>query len=147
MVKIRVVFFRRYYDGKRGGDNAELELDEVCNRFESNIVGADIRFKRMGGEAFYYWMLFWFNPRPDIAEGRIGGLRNICPYPGDDDLPLGTDLSELLCLKPPLADASKGYLYFDGSTPCDIAGREPDPQAQSGAVDRRERLRRFFHVR
>lgn len=114
MVKIRVVFFRRYYDGKRGGDNAELELEEIRSRFESNIAGADIRFKRMGGEEFYYWMLFWFNPRPDIAQARIGGLRKVCPYPGDDDLPLGTDLSELLCLKPPRADASQGFLYFDG---------------------------------
>jgi len=113
MVKIRVVFFRKYYDGRRGSENAELELEEVCSRFESNIIAGDIRYRRMTGEDFYYWLLFWFNPRPDIAGGRISDLRKCCPYPGDDELPLGTDLSVLLCRKPPTADAKKGYMYFD----------------------------------
>lgn len=112
--RIRVCLYRRYTETPSAINSPEFELEEVCDRFESNLESTEIRFKRMTGQEFYYWMLFWFNPRPEIAGGHISGLREVAPYPGDDDLPLGADLSEMLCLTAPRSDAKKGYMYFDG---------------------------------
>lgn len=111
--RIRVVLYRRYTDRVSSGHSPENELTDVCERFESNLDGTGIRHRRMTGQDFYYWMLFWFNPRPSVADGKVSELRNVAPYPGDSNLPLGSDLSEMLCMTPPRTDVKKGYMYFD----------------------------------
>jgi conjugative transfer ATPase len=110
--RIRMVIYRKYNESTPVED-PELELQDMTETLEANMDTMGIRFRRMTGEDFYYWMLFWFNPRPAVTQGRLDELRAACPYPGDEDLPIGSDLSELLCLNRPYFDEDKGYVYFD----------------------------------
>ncbi|MEM7258532.1 MAG: TraC family protein, partial [Pseudomonadota bacterium] len=110
--RIRMVIYRKYNESTPVEDPA-LELQDMTETLEANMDTMGIRFRRMTGEDFYYWMLFWFNPSPSVTGGRLDELRAACPYPGDDDLPIGSDLSELLCLNRPYFDDEKGYVYFD----------------------------------
>ncbi len=110
---VRMVIYRKYAQNKPV-DDPELELTDICDKCESNLAGVGIKFRRMNGEDFYWWMLLWFNPRPPSANGNVANLHTVAPYPGDEDLPIGSDLAEILTLSRPEADEKKGYLYFDG---------------------------------
>ncbi len=110
---VRMVIYRKYAENKPSED-PETELDDVCEKCESNLAGIGIKFHRMTGEDFYWWMLLWFNPRPPAAGGNVANLHSVAPYPGDDDLPIGSDLAEILTLNRPFADETKGFIYFDG---------------------------------
>lgn len=135
MCRVRVVIYRRY-TAARPRETTEYELEQVADRLESNLEGANIQFRRMDGGAFYYWMLFWLNPRPAIAEGDISRLHDVAPYPGDEALPLGRDLSELLCLSRPSFDQDKGIVWLDDlpHTVLQVQGmrRKPRPAHISG---------------
>jgi len=114
MSRLRMTVYRKYASSKPAFEHPESELQDVCQKIESNLEGIGIRNKRMDGEAFFWWMLLWFNPRPLVTNGNVAELHNVIEYPGDEDLPIGNDLAELLTLSRPVADEEKGYLYFDG---------------------------------
>jgi len=114
MSRLRMTVYRKYASGKPAVEHPENELDDVCQKIESNLDGIGINFKRMDGEAFFWWMLLWFNPRPMVTNGNVAALHDVISYPGDEDLPIGSDLAESLTLSRPVASEEKGYLYFDG---------------------------------
>ena len=110
--RIRMVIYRKYSE-ERPKEDPEIELQDMAETLEANLETIGIGYRRMEGIDFYYWMLFWFNPQPAVTGGRVDQLRSACPYPGDDDLPIGHDLSEMLCLNRPYFDEEKGFVYFD----------------------------------
>lgn len=114
--RIRAVVYRRHdargaapQDGLAPAD----ELRTVCDRFRDALRQGGIAAWRYSGRDFYDWLLPWFNPRSGIAPGGAAELLKAVPYPGDDDLPFGRDLAELLLLSKPRSDAASGRWYFD----------------------------------
>jgi len=114
MSRLRMTVYRKYAHSKPAFEHPENELNDVCQKIESNLEGIGIKHKRMDGEAFFWWMLIWFNPRPLVTDGNVAALHDVISYPGDEDLPIGNDLAEMLTLSRPVADEEKGYMYFDG---------------------------------
>ena len=114
MSRLRMTIYRKYASGKPSYEHPESELNDICQKIESNLDGIGIKHRRMNGEDFFWWMLLWFNPRPMVTDGNVAELHNVITYPGDEDLPIGNDLAEMLTLSRPVADEEKGYLYFDG---------------------------------
>lgn len=118
--KMRLVISRRCAsENWRDGMSPLTDLEALCDKLELEMSNSGIRFRRYNGKDYYYWLLRWFNPAPQITGGSENDLVALAPYPGDDDLPFGRDFSEMLCLSPPRADADRGIIYFDDQ-PCKI---------------------------
>lgn len=113
--RIRFVLYRMKGKEKIAPDyQPEDELNELGAKLESAFANAGIPARRYTGKEFYYWMLLWFNPKPEITNGDVSRLVEEAPYPGDEDLPFGRDLAEMLVLSPPYSDKDNGIIYFDG---------------------------------
>lgn len=85
----------------------------MATKWVASLASAGIRARRGTGKDLYEWLLKWFNPRPEVAEGDPDRLLEIAPYPGDDDLPFGHDLAERLTLTMPRSDNVTATWWFD----------------------------------
>lgn len=115
--RIRAVIYRRYpknYDFNRDGISVNEHLKNVSDRFESSIRQAGVGVKRCSGKDFYDWMLLWFNPNSPLVADTKENLKNVAPYPGDENVPFGRDYAEMLTLSTPVSDDENGLWYFDG---------------------------------
>jgi len=92
----------------------EAELNDVAIKWTAALAAAGIRCRRGSGEDLYRWLLPWFNPRPDCAQGDVERLLIAAPYPGDEDLPFGADLGEVLTLSCPKSENGSATWWFDG---------------------------------
>jgi len=114
--RVRAVLYRRLGRGA-WFDPAlapEAVLNDVCVKLVSALAAAGFQARRGEGRDLYEWMLQWFNPAPAIAEGDPHRLSEVAPYPGDEELPFGRDLAELLTLSMPRSDARTATWWFDG---------------------------------
>lgn len=112
--RVRFVLYRVRGKDRGAGELApEDELNELSGKLEAAFSNAGVRIRRYTGRDFYHWMLPWFNPKPEIARGDPRRLRQVAPYPGDEELPFGRDFSELLCPTPPRISREEGCMYFD----------------------------------
>ena len=91
----------------------EEALNDVAIKWVASLASAGIRVRRGTGQDLYEWLLKWFNPAPEIAEGDPDKLLEIAPYPGDEDLPFGYDLAERLMLTMPRSDNASATWWFD----------------------------------
>jgi len=93
------------------GVTATGELLEVSETLIKGLNGNGIKSKRIGQKELYEWMLPLFN---DVNEygGSIDSLLKLAPYPGDENLPWGTDLVKLLFLGEPKSNLAKGNWEF-----------------------------------
>lgn len=113
--RVRMVFYRRQGKNEklRRGLTPEIELNNTLKKVEAMLKAAGIQLQRASGEAFFYWMLRWFNPRPPITKGDPDKFEQLVKYT-DEDLPEFHDFSEGLLFSMPRSDDEKQCWYFDG---------------------------------
>ncbi len=113
--RIRVVLYRRLKHNGKSHSILEMEeaLNDVAIKWIASLASVGIKAKRADGQAFYEWLLPWFNPRPGVAKGDPETLLQIAPYPGDENLPFGYDFAEQLTLSMPRSDAATASWMFD----------------------------------
>lgn len=88
-------------------------LNDAVSKFVTALLAGGVKAKRLTGEAFYEWMVRWFNPAPPMTEGNVDRLLDIAPYPGDENLPYGSDFAESLVFGMPYSDNGTGTWWFD----------------------------------
>lgn len=113
--RIRVVLYRRLKNNGRTPAAIEVEeaLNDVATKWVASLASAGISAKRADGQAFYEWLLSWFNPNPPFTDSDPQKLLQIAPYPGDEELPFGYDFAEQLTLSMPRSDESTATWLFD----------------------------------
>ena len=113
--RIRVVLYRRLkHNGKTpAAIEVEEALNDVATKWIAALASAGIHALRADGEAFYQWLLSWFNPNPTFASSDTETLSQIAPYPGDEHLPFGYDFAEQLTLSMPRSDEATASWVFD----------------------------------
>ena len=109
--RVRMVLYRRRSSSSTDTSATE-ELNDIAARWIAALASAGITVKRSGGEAFYRWLLPWFNPRPDVTDGDANTLADTAPYPGDANLPFGYEFAEQLLMSTP--QSGQGAWWFDG---------------------------------
>jgi conjugative transfer ATPase len=114
--RVRAVLYRRLNPRGRvpSALEVEAELNDVATKWTAALAAAGIQCRRGSGEDLYRWLLPWFNPRPNCAQGDVEQLLAAAPYPGDEDLPFGADLGEVLTLSCPKSDNASATWWFDG---------------------------------
>jgi len=114
--RVRAVLYRRLNSRGRfpSALEVETEVNDVATKWTAALAAAGIRCRRGSGEDLYRWLLPWFNPRPDCAQGDVEQLLAAAPYPGDEDLPFGADLGEVLTLSCPKSANDTATWWFDG---------------------------------
>jgi conjugative transfer ATPase len=113
--RIRVVLYRRLKNIGKTPAAIEVEeaLNDVATKWTTSLAAAGVTAQRANGQAFYQWLLSWFNPNPPLAEGNPDALLQLAPYPGDDNLPFGHDFAEQLALSMPRSDQATASWVFD----------------------------------
>lgn len=112
--RVRVCIYRYIADDMEPEwENDREEINEIGDRFKNQLTTTGINIWRTDGKSFYDWMFRWFNPNPLATEGDVEKFLEMCPYPGDESLPIGYDLSEMLLHTYPESD-DDGVWYFDG---------------------------------
>ena len=113
--RIRVVLYRRLKNNGKMPPAVEMEeaLNDVATKWIASLASAGINAQRANGQAFYQWLLSWFNPNPPLADGNPESLLQLAPYPGDDNLPFGYDFAEQLTLSMPHSDEASSSWIFD----------------------------------
>jgi len=114
--RVRAVLYRRLAPRGRTPSALEVEADlaDVVTKWTAALAAAGIRCRRGGGEDLYHWLLPWFNPKPDCTDGDTTELLRMASYPGDEQLPFGTDFGERLTLNCPVSDNRSATWWFDG---------------------------------
>lgn len=113
--RVRAVLYRRLSAGAQKAPAIEVEeaLNDVATKWVASLASTGIKATRAGGQAFYEWLLRWFNPKPAFADGDPQKLLELAPYPGDENLPFGYDFAEQLTLSLPQSDLNAGSWLFD----------------------------------
>ena len=113
--RIRVVLYRRLKNNGKAPPAVEVEeaLNDVATKWIASLASAGINAQRVNGQAFYHWLLSWFNPNPPLADGNPESMLQLAPYPGDDNLPFGYDFAEQLTLSMPHSDEATSSWIFD----------------------------------
>ncbi|MET1256952.1 conjugative transfer ATPase [Aliikangiella maris] len=93
------------------GVSATDELLEVSETLIKSLNGIGVKSKRVGQQELYEWLFPFFN---DLSEfdGSVDKLLEEHPYPGDENLPFGTDLVKLLFLDEPRSNVEQGTWSF-----------------------------------
>ncbi|WP_058514858.1 conjugative transfer ATPase [Legionella santicrucis] len=81
--RVRVLFYRRYYQLKPSREAALQEHQEVMAQVESKLKSPGLQLKRLTGKDYYHWWIRWFNPNPSVAEGDVETLLKQFPYPNE----------------------------------------------------------------
>lgn len=106
------------------GDQTPIQLlNQACERVTVGLSGVSIKASRMDGHDFYYWLMPWFNPKPQLTDDEPIDFYRKVPYlnrsandPNDSellDLPFDHDFAEGLFFNEPRSDVEQGIWYFD----------------------------------
>ena len=114
--RVRAVLYRRLRSRGKTLPALEVEtaLNDVATKWTAALASAGIKARRGTGEDLYTWLLPWFNPKPEVADGDTDKLLEVAPYPGDENLPFGYDFAERLTLAMPRSDNDTATWWFDG---------------------------------
>lgn len=115
--KVRCCLYRRI------NSLADIEQDQTPTSAIKNVFfsvknaleDAGFQVDELGMKDLYEWLFPWFNREHYVANGDTEALLEAAPYPGDDNIPYGTDLSSLLFLEQPESNAEKGTWCFTNS--------------------------------
>ena len=111
--RVRVFLYRR-----RELDDNELidpvtEINQVAERFVTQMAATGIGICRCDDHELYGWLLRWFNPKAEVSEGDLDALTELMPLPAKQDRAFSHDLSDLLFLSQPVSDSDQGVWWFD----------------------------------
>ncbi|MCH8058908.1 MAG: conjugative transfer ATPase [Proteobacteria bacterium] len=110
---VRATLYRRLHTIGKPPPLIEVEeaLNEVAAKWIAALASAGIRVHRAGGQHLYEWLLRWFNPAAEVANGDPDELLKMAPYPGDTAMPFGYEFAEQLTLSMPRSE--EGVWWFD----------------------------------
>ncbi len=123
--RCKLVFYRRIQanEQKAPGFNPVRELNEVCERLESELETEGIKFARDNGAEFFNWLLDWFNPNPMYHDRKSDFLKEMA-YPDPEDRPFGFDLAESLVFDDSLSDPENKCWWLNGEPTRFIRARQ-----------------------
>lgn len=111
--RVRVFLYRR----RELNDNEHIEpvteINQVAERFVTQMAATGIGVRRCDDNDLYAWLLRWFNPKAEVAEGDLDKLTELMSLPERKDRVFSHDLSDLLFLSQPSSDGGHGVWYFD----------------------------------
>ena len=110
---VRATLYRRLQAGARPPPLIEVEeaLNDVAAKWTAALASAGISAHRANGKDLYEWLLLWFNPAAEVANGDPDHLLKVAPYPGDTAMPFGYEFAEQLTLSMPRSE--EGVWWFD----------------------------------
>ena len=111
--RVRVFLYRR----RELNDNEHIdpvtEINQVAERFVTQMAATGIGIRRCDDHDLYAWLLRWFNPKAEVTEGDLDKLTELMSLPERKDRVFSHDLSDLLFLSQPSSDGGHGVWYFD----------------------------------
>ena len=111
--RVRVFLYRR----RELNDNEHIdpvtEINQVAERFVTQMAATGIGIRRCDDHDLYAWLLRWFNPRAEVTEGDLDRLTELMSLPEKQERAFSHDLSDLLFLSQPSSDGGHGVWYFD----------------------------------
>lgn len=111
--RVRVFLYRR----RELNDNEHIdpvtEINQVAERFVTQMAATGIGIRRCDDHDLYAWLLRWFNPKADVTEGDLDRLTELMELPEKQERAFSHDLSDLLFLSQPSSDGGHGVWYFD----------------------------------
>lgn len=120
MRRTRCVIYKKFPSVAEDDTDPREQMEQAIRALTSAFVEAGVGVRRLNGEAFYNWMVPFFNRKPDWASTPADMLKK-APYPGDDGSDpssaspiFGWDLSETLSFSEPESDMEHGLWRFDG---------------------------------
>lgn len=129
--RVRVFLFRRRDTKDHYNIDPVTEINQVAERFVTQMVATGIGIRRCDDQDLYAWLLRWFNPTADITRGDLDALTELTELPKPEDRPFGHDLSRLLFLSQPESDQEHGVWWFDNmphrAIAVDALRRKPFP--------------------
>ena len=111
--RVRVFLYRRRDTKDHYNIDPVMEINQVAERFVTQMVASGIGIRRCNDQDLYAWLLRWFNPTADITGGDLDALTELTELPKPKDRPFGHDLSQLLFLSQPESDQEHGVWWFD----------------------------------
>ena len=111
--RVRVFLYRRRSTSDHYAIDPVTELNQVAERFVTQMVATGIGIRRCNDQDLYAWLLRWFNPKADITDGDLDALTALAELPPPEERPFGHDLSQLLFLSQPESDHEHGVWWFD----------------------------------
>tara|TARA_R110002124_G_scaffold5786_11_gene36342 strand:- start:23546 stop:26272 length:2727 start_codon:yes stop_codon:yes gene_type:complete len=111
--RVRVFLYRRRDTKDHYNIDPVTEINQVAERFVTQMVATGIGIRRCDDQDLYAWLLRWFNPTADITGGDLDTLTELTELPKPEDRPFGHDLSQLLFLSQPESDQEHGVWWFD----------------------------------
>lgn len=111
--RVRVFLYRR----RELNDNEHIdpvtEINQVAERFVTQMAATGIGIRRCDDYDLYAWLLRWFNPKAEVADGDLDRLTELMELPEKQERAFSHDLSDLLFLSQPSSDGGQGVWYFD----------------------------------
>ncbi|WP_339671709.1 conjugative transfer ATPase [Dasania marina] len=111
--RVRVFLFRRREVSDNENIDPVTEINQVAERFITQMMASGIGTRRCDDCDLYAWLLRWFNPKADVVQGDLDALIELLPLPEKKDQAFSHDLSELLFLTQPESDKQHGVWWFD----------------------------------
>lgn len=111
--RVRVFLYRRRDTKDHYNIDPVTEINQVAERFVTQMIATGIGIRRCDDQDLYAWLLRWFNPTADITGGDLDALTELTKLPKLEDRPFGHDLSQLLFLSQPESDQEHGAWWFD----------------------------------
>ena len=111
--RVRVFLYRRREVNDSEHIDPVTEINQVSERFVTQMVASGIGTRRCDDCDLYTWLLRWFNPKADVVQGDLDALIELLPLPKKKDQVFSHDLSELLFLTQPESDKQHGVWWFD----------------------------------
>lgn len=111
--RVRVFLYRRRE--LNSGDNIDpvTEINQVAERFVTQMQAAGIGIRWCDDNDLYAWLLRWFNPKAEVTEGDLDKLTELMSLPDKASRSASHDLADLLFLSQPVSDAEHGVWWFD----------------------------------
>ncbi|EMF8483190.1 conjugative transfer ATPase [Proteus mirabilis] len=111
--RTRMVIYRYVNSNAIEPFSPEEQLNQVCERLCTALLGAGITTVRQNGEDIHAWLLRWFNPEPDWIDKETLYRTATHVDTVNSELPILNDFSETLMFTPPKADVENGVWWFD----------------------------------
>ena len=112
--RVRVFLYRRRAQHDGYTIDPVTDINQVSERFVTQLLAAGIGIRRCSDHDLYAWLLRWFNPKADLTGGDLDALTTLAALPESSQRCFGHDLSQLLFLSQPESDGKHGVWWFDG---------------------------------
>ena len=111
--RIRLFLYRRRLVADNDQIDPTTEINQVCERFVTQMRATGIGIRRCCDHDLYAWLLRWFNPKAEVSGGDLDLLSELMALPDKTERAYSHDLAELLFLSLPSSCDKQGVWYFD----------------------------------